>query len=630
MPLKFFRALWHQVAESETHLYCMSLELFASVLSGADFVAVNTLTDRPRAIFGNEPEVYKSLSESTFRRVLKTHLMQYKQPRCQTDYCQHCHNLERKVLPDLQKAVRQHCSVLETCLPGYFTLWKAYTSDIGIKFEEQPGLYVAELVHFIHRHSLASPCARHRNSGFPCGLLRLRQRGSGLAQGKRVELHEYEAAAEHELNCYLKLLRGYLHHRNAKDRQHEALSSLLEAPPLGCAVLLSDWKELETLPLCWQATGDQFFAQARHELSVFGALLVEHADESTAEKPVLVQSWMVVVSTVLDHTSLRTAQLISLALDRKKSSRPWTRLCLLSDCGPHYRSMETICHALVTLHQKFGYIDTEVHFGCEKHFKSAADRLFGWCRQILLRCRDRKIDILDVNPFVRALQKGFQENKATCLLHSQNFGCMFTMSFSVSIHPFPTPSNPFLSIVIEANNPAAPDVQVWRDESPVPSSSKMLVVKDLKISRTYCLCATKSRLRSEPRIWNYVFSDKPGRSEVTYEVAPTTFPSAWRHGFWSKGSAAWSSRPMPLKPSEETGLSRRYLSQKEYMPDPLERKRQLLPDFDEAERKHAKSLARAREMCAQRKLVLQAKRQSQSSSSDSSSSSSTEDEEEAA
>ena len=183
--------------------------------------------------------------------------------------------------------------------------------------------------------------------------------------------------------------------------------------------------------------------------------------------------------------------------------------------------------------------------------------------------------------------------------------------------------------MIEVNNPAAPDVQVWRDEPPVPSSSKMLHVKDLKVSRTYCLSATKSRLRSEPGIWNHVFSDKPGRSDVTYEVVPATFPSAWRPGFWNKGSAAWSSRPMPLKPSEETGLSPRYLSQKEYMPDPLERKRLLLPDFDEAERKHAKSLARTCEMCAQRKLVLQAKRQSQSSSSDSSSSSCTEDEEEA-
>ena len=243
-------------------------------------------------------------------------------------------------------------------------------------------------------------------------------------------------------------MRNFLPRSPLPFQLHEALSSLLEAPPLGCAVLLSDWKELETLPLCWQATGDQFFAQARHELSVFGALLVEHADESTtAEKPVLVQSWMVVVSTVLDHTSLRTAQLISLALDRKKSSRPWTRLCFLSDCGPHYRSMETICHALVTLHQKFDYIDTEVHFGCEKHFKSAADRLFGWCRQILLRCRDRKIDILDVNPFVCAGPSERLPRKQGALsLAYLKFLVHFHTSFSVSFQAFPTPSNPFLPI----------------------------------------------------------------------------------------------------------------------------------------------------------------------------------------
>lgn len=118
--------------------------------------------------------------------------------------------------------------------------------------------------------------------------------------------------------------------------------------------------------------------------------------------------------------------------------------------------METICHALVTLHQKFDYIDTEVHFGCEKHFKSAADRLFGWMCQIVLRCKEGKIDILDVvctGPSERLPRK-----QGALTIAYLKFLVHFHPSFSVSIQEFPIEFfPPNTSIVIEVNNPAAPD-----------------------------------------------------------------------------------------------------------------------------------------------------------------------------
>ena len=42
--------------------------------------------------------------------------------------------------------------------------------------------------------------------------------------------------------------------------------------------------------------------------------------------------------------------------------------------------------------------------------KSSIDRLFGWCRAILKRCRDHRQDILADN-LVPDLQRGFAENK---------------------------------------------------------------------------------------------------------------------------------------------------------------------------------------------------------------------------
>ena len=165
-----------------------------------------------------------------------------------------------------------------------------------------------------------------------------------------------------------------------------------------------------------------FFAQARQELSIWGALLVEHDQGSTAATPKILRTHMLFVSTILDHTALRTNQLIRLALAKRKSAAPWERLCLVSDCGPHYRSLESLAHHLITLHQQFS-IPVEVHFGCEKHLKSGIDRLFGWCRAILRRSKERRQDIVSVDAMVRTLRAGFEENLAARFQTLQVISC---------------------------------------------------------------------------------------------------------------------------------------------------------------------------------------------------------------
>lgn len=143
---------------------------------------------------------------------------------------------------------------------------------------------------------------------------------------------------------------------------------------------------------------------------------------------------------------------------------------------------------------------TTIHFGCEKHFKSCVDRLFGWCRGCLRRWLDKKTDILTIEHLVSALQ---HENQL-------------------------------------ANGGAK--VQCLRDESPVPTAPVLLNAAKLKISHTYCLSSVASRLRAEPRISNRIFSTRPTSVEVDYSVVQGDVPH-WRPGFFGAGQRAWC--PMP-------------------------------------------------------------------------------------
>ena len=131
----------------------------------------------------------------------------------------------------------------------------------------------------------------------------------------------------------------------------------------------------------------------------------------------------------------------------------------------------------------------------------------------------------------------------------------------------------------------------------------------------------QSFIPAEPRIFNHIFSHKPTEEEVDYALAAVDPPGAWRKGFWSASRSAWADKPQPLGPNEENTLSRRYAAQKHLVPSALQRRRQLLPDFEEHARARAKRLQRARAAERSRQGVLQRAGGSDSSGSSSSTSS---------
>ena len=121
-----------------------------------------------------QSNVYNMVSESMFRRVLNSHMTEYKRPRALSDHCQHCYDLDHKVLPDLERVLKEQRAALQGLMECYFAEFDRHAAQCNLSFEQQPGLYVQEIEHFINRRCEARPCARHARSNFPCGQLRLR------------------------------------------------------------------------------------------------------------------------------------------------------------------------------------------------------------------------------------------------------------------------------------------------------------------------------------------------------------------------------------------------------------------------------------------------------------------------
>ncbi|CAK9062324.1 Uncharacterized protein SCF082_LOCUS32497 [Durusdinium trenchii] len=239
----------------------------------AEWVIARTLTKDRTALFEDEPSLYENMSARTMHRIMKEHLCHFKKARCQSDYCQYCADYDDKVLPKAQEMIADARDQLEKIMPNYWQAWDAFLA--AEPFKDLPALEIEAFEHYISRHHERHPCAEHRDNDFPCGLADLRKRGSGFRQNLRVDLFSLEATLSTELRAMLRLMLSYNHHKAATEHQDPVLMSLQKSPPCNSTTLVSDWKELVTLPISHKATGEQFYATARMEVSVWGACMVD-------------------------------------------------------------------------------------------------------------------------------------------------------------------------------------------------------------------------------------------------------------------------------------------------------------------------------------------------------------------
>lgn len=376
-------------------------------------------------------------------------------------------DLKKQILPSTEKLLADVRSELIQFMEGYFDQWDAFKASEGL--EDKPGLHLRSLRHYIYHHSARTPCRQHAEHAFPCGLAQLRSRQSEFPQKQRVSLHAKEADLCLQLQSMSKLLDAYLFHRSANELQKPAMLRLLEEPPAKSVVVLSDFKELVTLPLRAVKSGEEFYATARKELSVFGSILAERKSDVD---PTVLWTRVLIVSDVLDHTSCRASQCIDTVLKQRRGSGPADEIHLLSDAGPHFRSYEAMHHSccVLPLAHKARVC---VHWGVEKHFKSEADRLFALLARYIKDAQVKQHDLLDTDDLCDWVGKRASEARKL------------------------DPTSPFVVVIKDVEPQKKPAEDRYS-----------LSVKHFHITRTYCVSScpvTNARSRLGVRIYNHIF-----------------------------------------------------------------------------------------------------------------------------
>ena len=258
-------------------------------------VPSKTLRTRPRFIYEASEQVFTRISKKTMRRIMQRHLAEYKKARTMSDYCQICFDFDEKVLPAMRALMATTRQELEELCPWYFEVHDAENTTMD--HSDRPAALLKHFSDYVTAHSETQ-----------------QQRRRQMSTRGILDVRDVEIKRGLELRSTQKLLLSYNFHRAANEHQKPALDVLIATPPLGHISLLADWKELVTLPITWKATGEQFYGTARKEISVFGAAVAEHAPDSTQENPQILRTFVLVLSDILDHTCLRTNQLIDYCL----------------------------------------------------------------------------------------------------------------------------------------------------------------------------------------------------------------------------------------------------------------------------------------------------------------------------
>ncbi|CAE7522463.1 unnamed protein product [Symbiodinium sp. CCMP2456] len=168
-----------------------------------------------------------------------------------------------------------------------------------------------------------------------------------------------EAATVHEMKAHVALVEAYRWHQISARRQDAALTSRVSGTGLGMneALLQVDFKENVRYPLSKEETGDEWHAQNKLSLTVFGGFArVPNAQGTRTELYILI------ISEVLDHDAHMGNMMINeaLRLVRSHDRTDWSKVDLLR-------------------------IRINVLYLVEQHGKGACDRLFGWTRTWLTR-----------------------------------------------------------------------------------------------------------------------------------------------------------------------------------------------------------------------------------------------------
>lgn len=211
-------------------------------------VVANHLVQTKHRIWCETEELHKAVSWMSFCRILQMHFPHVRNPRRNTDVCRHCKAFERDLLPAALKCVDRATTVLTNFCQHYFQDFQANLDD-KVKYVEMFHAYVSR---------------REATSGRDP----LRQ---GLPVQARLALHSAEAQALHRLKPHVEILKAYEWHQVSARRQAEFVATCRANLPPGLALLQVDFKENVKYPMGPDETSEEWHAQNKLSLTVFGA-----------------------------------------------------------------------------------------------------------------------------------------------------------------------------------------------------------------------------------------------------------------------------------------------------------------------------------------------------------------------
>lgn len=207
------------------------------------------LTHSKHRIWCQHESLHSALGWRTFCGLLRIHFPHVRNPRRDTDICYHCKVLDKELLPDALKCAQRLQDELVKLCPAYFTQFDADQSD-GVKYLDKFARFVAR---------------KEANAG--SDPLR-----AGLALRSRMALHTLEAEAIHRLKPHVEIVQAYAWHQVSARRQSQFVSAHRAGGlPRSTALVQVDFKENVKYPLSPKETSEEWHAQNKLSLTVFGA-----------------------------------------------------------------------------------------------------------------------------------------------------------------------------------------------------------------------------------------------------------------------------------------------------------------------------------------------------------------------
>lgn len=199
--------------------------------------------------------LHSAMSWASFHRIMKLHFPYVRNPRRNTDVCKHCKVFTKELLPRALKCMKRNREHLESICARYFAnldsqVRQANQPQDDVKYLEKFQLYVAQK----ERDSRQDPLR------------------TDMSRSSRIALHAAEAQCLHTLKPHVELCLAYEWHRLSARRQGDFVKNLREGGlPRSTALLQVDFKENVKYPMSPDETSEEWHAQNKLSLTVFGA-----------------------------------------------------------------------------------------------------------------------------------------------------------------------------------------------------------------------------------------------------------------------------------------------------------------------------------------------------------------------